>query len=182
MSKHVTYDLLSHERADFVVNSLLFAMDEGAGAEVDGSRVKLTPRQVRLLAALSEDDDGHIDTDGRMWIGGTEFLLAPSDHEGNAREVRDYVWQAWCSCGFEGDEHGTGNRADDSAANIEALSDLDRHHTRAVDLWLADAPGRKGRGPYLGTAGPEGRRTVLPETDLPTGRQPVLLDPYDQEG
>lgn len=35
------------------------------------------------------------------------------------------------------------------------------------------------RGPYLGTARPEGRRAVLPEPDLPAGRQPVLLQPQD---
>lgn len=35
------------------------------------------------------------------------------------------------------------------------------------------------RGPYLGTAGREGRRAVLPEPDLPAGRHPVLLQPQD---
>ena len=79
MALYVTTDHVSTETGQYVIDTLMQL--DGAGSaklepQVGGlCRVVMMERAVRLLAKLPEDSDGHVDTDGRMWIGGTEYPL-----------------------------------------------------------------------------------------------------------
>lgn len=64
-----TYRLPTPEHAEFIVSTLA----PNVLVVAEGREVTLGERSLGLLRALPEDHDGHIDADGVMWIGGTDY-------------------------------------------------------------------------------------------------------------
>ena len=72
---------MSRAMADYVASTV--ALNVGIEAEVnfwpgsiaDDVTLALSEAAVEYLRTLSEDADAQVDGDGRLWIGGTDYIL-----------------------------------------------------------------------------------------------------------
>lgn len=75
-----TSEILPADLAEFLTNGPLQGVAQLA--LIDGNRVQLTEGHIASLAAISDEEDGHVDQDEasglhRMWVSGTEYYLFP---------------------------------------------------------------------------------------------------------
>jgi hypothetical protein len=61
--------------ADYIAETLRAAdagqLETWPAGTADTTTIALTDSQVRYLEGLASDSDGHVDSDGELWIGGT---------------------------------------------------------------------------------------------------------------
>lgn len=68
--------ILSTEQAEYIAQSAQGVEIWPAGT-ADTRTVAIGEEARAVLEALPEDYDGHLDSEGRLWIGGTEYQTEP---------------------------------------------------------------------------------------------------------
>jgi len=75
MSKYVS--VVSTDQAAYLVATVapVATAEIWPAGTVDAATIALPEAAVRYLETLDPDSDGHIDSDGVMWIGGSDYQL-----------------------------------------------------------------------------------------------------------